>query len=225
MSHVLITGSTGMVGKGVLFECLNSSSISSVTVLNRSSIGLKHAKLKEVLLNDFMKLESIKSQLGTPDACFHSMGVSAIGLSEKEYSRLTYDISRLLADICFDLNPAMTFIYISGTGTDSTEKGKIMWARVKGKTENYILNKGFSSALMFRPGAIIPEKGTRSKVTAYRIIYALLWPFFPLLKSTKGITTTTRVGQAMVNAIGLKKCENVYFENEDINGLAKESAF
>ena len=165
-------------------------------------------------------MKSIQKDLDTPDACFHIMGVSAIGLSEAEYSRLTFDITKQLTDLCFDLNPAMTFIYVSGTGTDSTEKGKVMWARVKGKAENYILAKGFGKSLMFRPGLIIPEKGTKSKVTAYRISYAILRPFFPLIKKMKGITTTTKVGKAMINALKLNNDDHLIFENADINRLA-----
>lgn len=221
MAKVIITGSTGMVGKGVLLECLENPEISEVILINRSPIDIQNPKIKEVILKDFMQLESIKADLDTPDACFHIMGVSAIGLSEEEYSHLTFDISKELADCCFDINPAMTFIYVSGTGTDSSEKGKIMWARVKGKTENYILAKGFGKSLMFRPGLIIPEKGTRSKVTAYRISYAILRPFFPLIKKMKGITTTTKVGKAMINALKLRNDDHLIFENKDINRLAK----
>lgn len=221
MANVLITGSTGMVGKGVLLECLKDGSIESVTLLNRSSLGLDDPKIKEILLKDFKKVEEVKDELGKLDACFHIMGVSAIGLSEEEYHELTFEISKEIADTCYEINPEMTFIYVSGTGTDSSENGKVMWARVKGKTENYILEKGFKKALMFRPGMIIPEKGTRSKVTAYRIIYAILWPFFPLLKKLQGITTTTKVGRAMINALHQKDISSDHLENKDINQLAR----
>ncbi len=220
MSTYIITGSTGMVGKGVLIECLDDSSVEQVILINRTPIDLQHPKIKEVIIKDFMNIESIKDQLDAADACFHIMGVSAIGLSEEDYSRLTFDISKKLADVCFELNPNMTFIYVSGTGTDSTEKGKIMWARVKGKTENYILGKGFKRAFMFRPGAIIPEKGTRSKVTAYRIIYAIMRPFFPLLKKMKSITTTTKISKAMIRASQSNNLKEKYFENQQINELA-----
>lgn len=210
-----------MVGKGVLIECLEDPTIESIVLINRSPIDIKHPKIKEILLKDFKKLKTIQEDIGSIDACYHIMGVSAIGLSEKAYHELTYEISKTLADICYEINPEMTFIYVSGTGTDSSETGNVMWARVKGKTENYILKKGFKKALMFRPGAIIPEKGTRSKVTAYRIIYFFMRPFFPLLKKSSNITTTTRIGQAMLKALK-SNTDLVYFENKEINQLASD---
>ena len=115
-----------------------------------------------------MEFHTIKDHLGKIDGCFHSMGVSSVGLTQKQYTQLTYDIKKL-ADMCFELNPQIVFNYVSGDGTDSSEKGKTMWARIKGKTENYLLNKGFSKALMFRPGIIIPEKGTKSQVIPFYI--------------------------------------------------------
>jgi len=210
-----------MIGKGVLIECIEDPSIQKVTLINRSPIDIKHPKIHEILLKDFQELDTIKKDLGGIDACFHIMGVSAIGLSEESYSKLTYDITAKLADIMYEINPEMTFIYVSGTGTDSSEKGSIMWARVKGRAENHVLKKGFNKALMFRPGAIIPEKGTRSKVRAYRIIYALIRPFFPLMKKSNKITTTTKIGRAMIHSLS-EKLEEVYFENPEINLLAEE---
>ena len=144
MANILLTGSTGMVGKGVLFECIKSNRIKSVTLINRTTVGLQDPKIKEIILQDFSEIGTIKEQLENINACFHCMGVSSMGLSEEQYSKLTFGTTKTLADICFEMNPKMTFNYVSGTGTYSTEKGSQMWARVKGKTENYILNKGFN---------------------------------------------------------------------------------
>jgi uncharacterized protein YbjT (DUF2867 family) len=217
---VLITGSTGMIGKGVLLECLESDLIDRVTIINRSSVGITHPKLNEILLKDFEQIKTIKDKIGNPDACFHCMGVSAVGLSEEEYSRLTYNITVKLADAMYEINPSMVFIYVSGTGTDSSEKGRSMWARVKGRTENYVLKKGFGKAIMFRPGAIIPEKGIVSRTKLYRIIYILFTPLFPLMKRSKNVTTTTKIGIAMINTL---KHENIgsHLENKEINQLAE----
>lgn len=217
--RVLITGSSGMIGKGVLLECLSDSSIEKVIVINRSKTDIKHPKLVEILLNDFTKIESVKGSIGKIDACYHCMGVSALGLSEEQYTAITFDVTQKLSDVCFELNPEMLFIYVSGTGTDSSEKGSQMWARVKGKTENYILGKGFKKALMFRPGAIIPEKGIKSRTGWYNFFYVLLTPFFPLLKKSKNITTTTKMGIAMINALN-RHAASHYLENRQINELA-----
>lgn len=217
--HVLITGSTGMVGKGVLLECLEDSSIKTVTVLNRSSIALKHPKLREIILKDFEIIDSVKDQLINIDACFHCMGVSSFGMSEDQFHKLTFNISANLADTVYKINPNLVFNYVSGTGTDSTEKGTTMWARIKGKTENYLLNKGFKDAYMFRPGMIIPEKGIKSKTALYNFSYILTRPFFGILKKNPNITTTSRMGKAMINTVktGFPK---KHLENSDINILA-----
>ena len=209
-----------MVGKGVLYECLDDSSIESVTVINRSSLNMDHPKLTEVILKDFMKLDEIRDQLSAYDACFHCMGVSALGLSEEDYSKITFGMTKVLADIMYELNPQMVFNYVSGSGTDSSEKGRIMWARVKGKTENYLLNKGFRKAIMFRPGGILPEKGTKSKTGWYNAIYVIMRPFFPLFKKSKNITTTTKIGRAMINSIN-QNVDSDHLENPQINILGE----
>jgi hypothetical protein len=150
------------------------------------------------------------------------MGISSIGKSEEEFTAITFDLTKQLVDILHELNKDLTFNYVSGSYTDSTEKGKTMWARVKGKTENYILNKGFKDAYMFRPGAIIPEKGIRSSTGWYNIGYVLLKPFFPWMKKNKNITTTTRFGQAMINSL-IYPTDLKHLENIDINQLANTS--
>jgi len=221
MKHVLITGSSGMVGKGILLECLASASVDRVTLINRSPLGLEHPKVKEIILKDFMDVASVKNQLAGVDACFHCMGVSSIGLTEEQYSHFTYGITSQLADVCFELNPQMTFNYVSGMGSDSSEKGRTMWARVKGRTENYILNKGFARAYAFRPGYIIPENGIQSRTKLYNAGYVITRPLFPLLKRLKSITTTTRIGQAMINTMLLPQQQLRHLENSDINRMAE----
>lgn len=208
-----------MVGKGVLLECLESSHIAQVLVINRSSLSIKHPKLKEVLLNDFMQINTISDELKGYDACFHCMGVSAVGMNETQYTMITYDMTKKLVDILFDLNPRLVFNYVSGTGTDSTEKSRTMWARVKGRTENMIFTKGFLDAYAFRPGAIVPEKGIKSRTNWYQFFYIILRPFFPLMKRSKNITTTTQIGLAMIQSI-LKPSNNKFLFNKDINELA-----
>ena len=201
MKKVIITGSTGMVGKGVLLECLDSSNIKNGLVINGSSIDMQHSKLKEILLPDFQSVITLKDQLKGYDACFFCMGVSSVGMKEEQYNNLTYDITKAFADILYKLNPAMVFNYVSGSGTNNTEKSRIMWSRVKGKTENMIFNYGFKDAYAFRPGMIIPEKEVSPKPNWYSALYVIMTPLFPLLKRSKNITTTTKLGQAMINSL------------------------
>lgn len=219
MSKVIITGSTGMVGKGVLLECLESPKIEKVLVINRSSLGMQHLKLQEILLSDFLQIGQIKDQLQGFDACFYCMGVSAVGMNEEDYTKITYTTTEAFADVCYALNPEMVFVYVSGTGTDSSEKGRTMWARVKGRTENMVFSKGFKDAYAFRPGAIIPEKGIQSRTGWYNAVYFITRPLFPLLKKSKNITTTTKLGQAMINTLFIPTDKKV-LENIDINELA-----
>lgn len=218
---VIVTGSTGMVGKGILLECLDSPNIEEVLIINRNSLSMNHPKLKEVLLKDFMQISSIKDELKGYDACFHSMGVSAVGLNEEKYSRITYDMTKELVDVLYDLNPKTTFNYVSGTGTDSSEKGRTMWARVKGKTENMILNKGFGDAYMFRPSAIIPEKGIKSRTGWYNAVYVVMRPFFRMMKKSNNITTTTKIGHAMIQTL-IKSSNLKILHNPDINAISSQ---
>jgi nucleoside-diphosphate-sugar epimerase len=215
---VIITGSTGMVGKGALLECLDHLDISKVLIINRNSAGIQHAKLEEVIHSNFKDLSAIKGKLAGYDACFHCMGISALGLNEEQYTEITYTMSKELADTLYELNPQMVFSYVSGAGTDGTEKGRIMWARVKGKTENMILNKGFKDAYAFRPGAILPEKGIKSRTGWYNTFYAIARPFFPLMRKMKSVTTTTKLGMALIN-VSLKPSKKKVLENVDINDL------
>lgn len=216
---VIITGSTGMVGKGVLLECLESSHVKEVLIINRNSVAINHPKLKEILLKDFMQVKTLKVDLKGYDACLHCMGISAVGLNEEKYSEITYNMTKELVDVLYELNPNMVFNYVSGTGTDSSEKGRTMWARVKGKTENMILKKSFADAYMFRPGAIVPEKGIKSRTGWYNAAYVVMRPFFGFMKKSKNITTTTRIGYAMIETV-LQSSDLKILHNPDINQLA-----
>ena len=158
----IITGATGMVGEGVLHECLLSPDVESVLVINRRPCGVSHSKLKEIIHKDFFDLSPIKDQLKHYNACYFCAGISSVGKKEDEYTRITYDLTMNFAKTLVELYPDMTFTYISGLGTDSTEKGKIMWARVKGKTENDLMKLPFKASYMFRPGFIQPTKSLKN---------------------------------------------------------------
>jgi hypothetical protein len=218
----IITGATGMVGKGVLLECLDSPEVESVLSISRQSLEMEHPKLKEIIHKDFLDLSPIQDQLAGYNSCFFCLGVSSFRMSEETYTRLTYDLSLHFAQTVLAQNPDMTFCYVSGTGTDSSEKGNSMWARVKGKTENAIMALPFKASYMFRPGVIIPEKGVKSKTPLYNSLYVLMNPLFPLIKKAfpKYMTTSVKVGQAMINSI-LTGYEKRHLENADINILAE----
>lgn len=198
---VIVTGATGMVGKGVLLECLDHEQITEVLSISRRSLGMSHPKLKELLHADFSEFDSVATQLEGYDACYACMGVSAAGLNEAEYTRLTYDFTLALANTLLDLNTDTTFIYVSGQGTASSEKGS-MWARVKGKTENDLLQLGFQQAFMFRPGMIIPVKGVSPSSKLYRVVINNLTWLLKLIKqlAPKSVVNSAQIGQAMINA-------------------------
>jgi uncharacterized protein YbjT (DUF2867 family) len=196
---VLLFGATGMVGQGVLRECLLDESVQSVLSVGRSITGQQQEKLSELKLNDFMNLTTIEELLKGYDACFFCLGVSAVGMSEENYRKISYDFTLSVAQTLVKLNPNMTFIYVSGTGTDSSEKGRIMWARVKGKTENELLKLPFKAVFMFRPGVILPLYGVKSKTKLYRVMYQVLRPIYPFLRKLKSVTTTEQVGRAMIH--------------------------
>ncbi|MEZ5105628.1 MAG: NAD-dependent epimerase/dehydratase family protein [Draconibacterium sp.] len=201
--RVIITGATGMVGKGVLLECLDHNSINEVLVLGRSPLNIKHPKLKELIHADFTDFTIISNQLSGYDACFFCLGISAAGMKEDEYKRVTYDFTLSLAKTLYKINPEMTFTYVSGEGTDSTEKGSSMWARVKGKTESDLLKLGFKQAFMFRPGAIIPLRGIKSKTKGYQFMYDYFMWMVKLIKfiAPNSVINTTQVGLAMINSM------------------------
>ena len=215
----IITGVTGMVGEGVLHECLLHPDVESVLVINRKPCGVKHEKLKEIIHKDFLDLSSIEDQLSGYNACYFCAGVSSVGKKEDEYKRITYDLTLNLAKTLLKLNPDMTFCYVSGVGTDSTEKGRSMWARVKGKTENDLLKLPFKAAYMFRPGYIQPIKGLKN---AYKI-YKVFTPFYPLLKMLfpKYVVSLEEVGRAMIN-VTLFGSDKKILECRDIVKLSKK---
>ena len=197
---VLIFGATGMVGQGTLRECLLDAGVTRVVTVGRAATGQKHPRLRELVARDLYDLSPLSSQLEGFDACFFTLGTTAAGKTEAEYSRVTYDLTLSIARTLLPLNPAMTFIYVSGSGTDSTERGRVMWARVKGKTENALLALGFKGAYMFRPGLIVPMHGITSRTTLYRVLYTIMSPIVPLIRAAfpNSVTTTERVGRAML---------------------------
>jgi uncharacterized protein YbjT (DUF2867 family) len=194
----IITGATGMVGEGVLHECLQHSDVESVLVINRNPCGVKHEKIKEIIHNDLFDLSAIEDQLAGYNACYFCAGVSSVGKKEDEYTHITYDLTLNLADTLLKLNPDMTFCYVSGVGTDSTEKGRSMWARVKGKTENDLLKLPFKATYMFRPGYIQPTKGLKNAYKAYKIFT----PFYPIWKLLfpNYVVTLEELGLSMINS-------------------------
>ncbi len=214
-------GSTGMVGKGVLLECLDHPKIEKVLVVNRSSLNIQHGKLEELLFSDFTQIAALGDKLQAYDACFYCMGVSAIGMKEEKYNAITFETVQAFVDVLYKINRETIFNYVSGTGTDSSEEGSTMWARIKGKTENYVLNKGFKDAYAFRPGMIIPEKGIKSKTGWYNAIYVVMRPFFGWFKKSNNITTTTKIGLAMINSLFHSQSLK-HLENKDINLLAEK---
>ncbi|MBK9981798.1 MAG: epimerase [Saprospiraceae bacterium] len=214
--NVIITGSTGMVGKGVLLECLDSPDVESVLVVNRSPIDIKHPKMKEVLIQNLVDPES-KWNLKGYNACFYCMGITSVGASEEHYTHIMHDLTMVFAEAALSVNPDMTFCFVSGAGTDSTEKGRQMWARVKGRTENDLLKLGFKKAYMFRPGLILPKRGIRSRTGWYNFFYTVTKPIaFIFKRMPKYVTDTITLGKAMI-----KVCTNGYstsvLESLDIN--------
>jgi NAD dependent epimerase/dehydratase family len=215
----IITGTTGMVGEGVMHECLIHLDVEEVLVINRRSSNVRHSKLKEIIHGNFFDFTFLEDQLKGYNACFFCLGTTSVGKKEDQYTKITFDITKALADVLVKLNPDMTFCYISGAGADSTEKGRTMWARVKGRTENFILNLGFCQAFAFRPGIIIPTKGLKNTLSAYKYLSFLLPVvklFFP-----KYICSLREIGLAMINSVN-KGYENKVLEIADIKKLAEK---
>ena len=190
--NVILFGATGMVGQGILRECLLDSDVRRVLAIGRNATAPHHPKLRELVRDNLLEYSDIESELVGFDACFFSLGVSSVGMSEDPYRRVTYDITLAAARTLARLNPNMTFLYVSGAGTDGTEQGRLMWARVKGKTENDLLRLPFQAVYIFRPAGIVPLHGIKSRTALYRIPYTLLGPILPWLKNRfpKYVTTT-----------------------------------
>jgi hypothetical protein len=215
--RAIIFGATGMVGEGVLHESLKHPDVESVLVIGRRSCNVKDEKLKELIHNDFFDYSSIREYLGGYNACFFCLGVSSVGMKEEDYTRVTYDLTMQAAEALLQLNPDMTFCYVSGTGTDSTEKGRLMWARVKGRTENDLIKHPFKAAYMFRPGFIKPTKGLKNANSFSKV----LGPLYPVWKTLlpNYVCTLEEIGVAMISA-SMKGYSKTILENKDISELA-----
>ena len=218
--NVLLFGATGMVGDGVLHECLANERVTAVTAVVRSPLGITHPKLQERRRTDFFDYSDFGSDLATIDACFFCLGVSAVGMDEAKYTRLTFDITLAAARALAAARPGAAFCYISGEGADSSEKGRTMWARVKGRTENGLFQLPLK-AYMFRPGFIRPRPGKRSKTFVYRATYAVFAPMYPLLRriAPKHVTTVENVGRSMI-IVAAKGHTKRVLGNADINLVA-----
>jgi len=214
---VIIFGATGMVGEGVLHEALKHPDVESILVIGRRSCNVKHQKLKELLHKDFFDYSSIREQLKGFNACFFCLGISSVRMNEQDYSRITYDLTIQAARTLSGFNPDMTFCYISGTGTDSSEKGRLMWARVKGKTENHLTRFPFKAVYLFRPGLMKPTKGQKNVKPFFKVL-GLLYPLWKVL-SPKNVCTLEEVGLAMIQASQTGYTKQI-LENKDIAQLA-----
>ena len=217
---VILFGATGMVGQGVLRECLIDPGVDRVLSVVRNAGGVEHPKLREIVHRDFLDFSSIERDLSGFDACFFCLGVSSVGMDAEQYRIVTYDITMAAARTLVALNPGMTFVYVSGMGTDSSEQGRVRWARVKGQTENALLRLPFKAAYMFRPALIQPMHGIRSKTGLYRAVYAITAPAIPALRRMfpKFVTTTEQLGRAML-ALTRQGAGSRVVENAEINRL------
>lgn len=216
----LIFGATGMVGQGVLRECLLDPGVAEIITIGRQATGQRHAKLREIVHADLTDYSAIEVELTGFDACFFCLGIASAGMSEVDYSRITHDMPLAAARTLVRLNPAMTFVHTSAAGTDSSESGRVMWARVKGRTENALLRLPFKAVYIFRPAGIRPMHGITSRTTLYRVGYAIATPLLPWLERTfpRYVTSTERLGKAMLKA-AREGAPKPILEGEDINRL------
>jgi len=217
---ILLFGATGMVGAGALLECLADPRVESVLAISRSPTGRTHPKLREVIRADFFAYDDLQADFATSDACFFCLGVSSVGMSEAAYSHLTYDLTLAAARAMVAVNPRLTFCYITGVGTDSSEQGRTMWARVKGRTENALLALPFRAAFMFRPGFIQPVKGVRSKTGWYQAINSIAAPLYPAIHwlFPRFSTTTASLGRALIHVAAVGYSKPILY-SRDINAL------
>jgi len=218
--NVLLFGATGMLGQGVLRECLLDPGVTQLVTIGRNLTGIQHPKLREIVHKDLLNYSTIESQLRGFDACFFCLGVTSAGMKEEDYERVTFGFAVAAAETLCRLNPTMTFVFVSGAGADSSEQGRIMWARVKGKTENAILRLACKS-YVFRPGVVLPMHGERSRTTAYRLLYSITKPLLPLLKRVwpNQIVTTEQFGRAMLT-VARQGAPKRVLESSDISGMA-----
>lgn len=217
--RVIVTGATGMVGEGVLHECLQHPAVESVLIINRKPSGFSHPKLKEIVHEDFFDVTSLAPQLAGYDACFFCLGVTSIGKDEATYYRLTYTLTLHVAEVMSKESPQMAFCYISGSGTDSSGQGRVMWARVKGKTENDLMKLPFRAVYAFRPGYLHPTKGLKNVNPYYKYVTWLYPLLRPILSSFAG--TLAELGQAMIK-VALHGYGKKVLEVKDIRKVAEE---
>jgi hypothetical protein len=217
--NVLIFGATGMVGDGVLYECLADARVTKIVAVVRSPLGITHPKLEERRRTDFFSYDDLGHDFATTHACFFCLGVSSAGMNEADYHRQTYDVTLAAARALATARPGAAFCYVSGAGTDGTERGAVMWARVKGKTENALLSLPLN-AFMFRPGLIRARPGKQSKTRLYRILYSVLTPLYPVLSriAPTHVTTVENIGRAML-AVATVGYPKRILENTDINAV------
>lgn len=217
--RAIITGSTGMVGEGVLHECLQQPDVEKVLIINRRPLGVTHPKLTEIIHKDFHNITPIQDLLTGYNACFFCLGVSSIGMNEQQFTRLTYDLTLHVASILAMQNSDMIFGYVSGAGTDSSEKGKLMWARVKGRTENDLMKLPFKRVYAYRPGFMKPTKGLRNANKLYKYVN---W-MFPLLRAIfpGSVSTLREVAIGMINSVRMLPPKQV-LEVEDLVALSRE---
>jgi uncharacterized protein YbjT (DUF2867 family) len=222
---VLIFGATGMVGQGVLRECLRAPDVEVVQTVGRTRTGQLDPRLIEVVQPDLMDYRAAEASLTGFDACFFCLGVSSVGMQEAEYARLTYDLTLAAARTLARLNPQMIFVYVSGASTDSTEQGRSMWARVKGKTENALQRLPFKGVYLFRPGVIQPLNGARSKTRSYQLFYTLARPFLSTLRALfpNQILSTEDIGLAML-AVARHGADKAVLETADIRALSRSAS-
>lgn len=211
----IITGATGMVGEGVLFECLENPEVAEILVIGRRAYGLKHSKVKELTVLDFFTLDEYSDQISGYDACFFCAGISSIGMNEEKYTHITYDTTLAFANSLLKVNPALAFCFISGSHTDGTEKGSTMWARVKGRTENALAQLPFAAEYNFRPGVMLTSKNQKNGKVLYYVLTKAV-QFF----SAKSVITLSELGKAMINA-AIKGYDKQVLEISDIKKLAK----
>ena len=219
--YVLITGSTGMVGKSVLYQCIEDDRVKNIVLINRLPVDLKNEKITELIIEDFLNIGELKSKINNCDACYHCMGITSFGQNSDYYYKVTFEMTKVLTDLVYEINPNAVMTYVSGEGTSTKENSNIPWANVKGKTENYILNKGLKDAYMIRLGLLIPENGIKAKTKLYNLFYTLMKPLYPLMKLLPTITTSSKLGLAMINCLYFP-LKNKYLDNRKINNLCKK---
>jgi uncharacterized protein YbjT (DUF2867 family) len=217
--RVIVFGATGMIGRGVLRECLLDPGVERVLAIGRSGTGQTHEKLRDLVLPELTRYESVAAELSGYGACFFCLGVSSAGMSEVDYRRVTHDIAVAAARAVVAASPGMTFVFVSGAGTNATSK--TMWARVKGETENEILAMPFAHKYVFRPAFVRPMHGITSRTTSYRVLYTIMRPMFPLIAALapRQVSTTEKVGRAMLN-VARGGADKTILENADINAIA-----